>query len=72
MWPVSPQDISRDMEGELKVLKIDTDSYPKLASKYRVQVRKTFILQLQPGCPEKTERKAEGGVGILGLRDHYV
>jgi len=32
------QDISRDMEGDLKVFKIDTDTYPKLASKYRVQV----------------------------------
>jgi hypothetical protein len=32
------QDIERDMEGDLKVCKIDTDDFPKLASKYRVQV----------------------------------
>jgi len=37
-------DISRDMEGDLKVFKIDTDTYPKLASKYRVQALPTTLL----------------------------
>jgi thioredoxin len=37
-------DISREMEGDLKVYKIDTDSYPKLASKYRVQALPTTLL----------------------------
>lgn len=37
-------DIERDMEGDLKVCKIDTDDFPKLASKYRVQALPTTLL----------------------------
>lgn len=38
------QGISEEMNGDLKVMKINTDSYPKLANKYRIQASPTCFL----------------------------
>lgn len=32
------QDLSQELQEDLKVVKVNTDNYPKLASKYRIQV----------------------------------
>ena len=38
LGPVFLQKLSTELAGSLKVVKINTDNYPKLASKYRIQV----------------------------------
>ena len=32
------QDMSKNLDGAVKIVKVDTDKYPKLASKYHIQV----------------------------------
>ena len=39
-----PQGVSKRLKGKVKVVKIDTERYPRLASKYRVEALPTLIL----------------------------
>jgi thioredoxin 1 len=38
------QDIAKDMDGKMKVIKIDTDKNPSISSQYGIQGIPTFIL----------------------------
>lgn len=38
------QNISNQMKDQLRVVKIDTDKYPKIASRYNIQALPTLIL----------------------------
>ncbi len=53
------QGIADDMEGKLSVVKIDTDKYPSIASRYGIKVR-NILLRIRFG-PASTE------TCILGL-----
>ncbi len=38
------------MKGRVSVIKVDTDEYPKLASRYNVKVRGSACTDLTLGC----------------------
>lgn len=39
----SSQEVSNKLKDTLKVVKIDTDKYPKIASRYQIQVGPSFF-----------------------------
>jgi thioredoxin len=43
MGPVL-EEVSKQMQGKVKVVKINTDNYPQLASKYQIQALPTLVL----------------------------
>jgi thioredoxin len=57
MGPVL-EEVSKQMQGKVKVVKINTDNYPQLASKYQIQALPTLVL-FKGGEPVQ---RFEGGV----------
>ena len=49
MAPILEQ-VNAQLKGQLKVVKIDTDRYPQLASQYQIQALPTLVL-FQQGQP---------------------
>ena len=43
MVPILEQ-VNQQLQGSLKVVKIDTDKYPQLASQYRIEALPTLVL----------------------------
>lgn len=54
MAPILEQ-VNAQLKGKLKVVKIDTDRYPQLASQYQIQALPTLVLFKQGQLIERIE-----------------
>jgi hypothetical protein len=60
------QGIADDMEGKLSVVKIDTDKYPNIASRYGIKVRNALQT-----CKQLTDaycKRAKAGIMLSGRK----
>jgi thioredoxin-like negative regulator of GroEL len=54
MAPILEQ-VNAQLQGKLKVVKIDTDRYPQLASQYQIQALPTLVLFKQGQPTQRIE-----------------
>lgn len=60
------QDVSRQLKSKIKIVKIDTEKYPNLASQYHIQALPTLVL-FKGGKPAD---RIEGVMGADSLVQH--
>ncbi len=65
MVPILEQ-VNAQLQGRMKIVKIDTEKYPQLASQYQIQALPTMVLFKQ-GQPVE---RIEGAMGALQLVQH--
>ena len=65
MVPILEQ-VNAQLQGRMKIVKIDTEKYPELASQYQIQALPTLVLFKQGQAVERIE----GAMGASQLVQH--
>jgi thioredoxin len=65
MAPILEQ-VNAQLQGRMKIVKIDTEKYPQLASQYQIQALPTLVLFKQGQAVERIE----GAMGAEQLVQH--
>jgi thioredoxin len=64
------QQVGQQLKGQLKVVKIDTDRYPQIASQHRIQALPTLVLFKQGQAVDRIEGVQTAAQLVQRLQPH--